>query len=236
MTDVRPFARADREQLTKLVNAHVAAATPGGSIPAATLLNQLEHPLGEYIIGPWVAELVTFVAVENERLVAAAHLRRYADDERVGESYRGAGEIVWLVCWPDHIDAGRTVRDRALAQLHDWGVRTVYADGSLAAPGVYGVSDAWPHVQALYREAGFDPSDGQIEIVYAGPLDAFPSPSDAPRPGLTLQRAVGPLGTAFNAVLDGETVGTYEVDDDLSRGGTNLAFAGWADECKPLGS
>jgi GNAT superfamily N-acetyltransferase len=26
-------------------------------------------------------------------------------------------------------------------------------------------------------------------------------------------------------------VGTYEVDDDLTRGGANLAFAGWADEC-----
>jgi GNAT superfamily N-acetyltransferase len=26
-------------------------------------------------------------------------------------------------------------------------------------------------------------------------------------------------------------VGSYEVDDDLTRGGSNLAFAGWADEC-----
>ena len=32
-------------------------------------------------------------------------------------------------------------------------------------------------------------------------------------------------------MLDGEVVGTYEVDDDLTRGGANLAFAGWADEC-----
>jgi hypothetical protein len=35
MIEVRPFARGDREQLSRLVNAHVAAATPGGSVPAA---------------------------------------------------------------------------------------------------------------------------------------------------------------------------------------------------------
>jgi hypothetical protein len=69
MVEVRPFARHDREQLTALVNAHIAAATPGGSIPTATLLNQLEHPLGEYIIGPWVTDLATFVAVERDRVV-----------------------------------------------------------------------------------------------------------------------------------------------------------------------
>lgn len=32
-------------------------------------------------------------------------------------------------------------------------------------------------------------------------------------------------------MLDGETVGAHEVDDDLTRRGANLAFAGWADEC-----
>ena len=42
---------------------------------------------------------------------------------------------------------------------------------------------------------------------------------------------LGPLGTAFIAVLGGEIVGSFEVDTDLTRGGTNLALRGWADEC-----
>lgn len=231
MVEIRPFARSDREQLTRLASAHVAAAVPGASIPASTLLNQLERPLGEYVIGPWVTDLSTFVAVERGRIVAAAHLRRYADDERTSESYRNTGEIVWLLCWPEHLAAGRAVRDAALVRLRSWGVHAWYGDGDLPAPGCYGVSDAWPHIQLLYEEAGFDHRDGQVEIMYAGTLDGIAAPGDPPLRELSLRRQLGPLGTAFNAEIDGEVLGTYEVDDDLTRGGTNLAFAGWADEC-----
>jgi GNAT superfamily N-acetyltransferase len=231
VVEVRPFARRDREQLSRLVNAHVAAATPGGTIPAAMLLNDLERPLGEDIIGPWVTDFATLVALHHDRLVGAAHLRRYTDDDRASESYRDAGEIVWLVCWPDHLEAGRAVRDRSIARLGEWGARIYYGDGTFPAPGVYGVPDSWPHVRTLYEEAGFDPSDGQVEIIVAGKVDQLPAPGDPPIDGLTVRRQLGPLGTAFNAVLDSEIVGTYEVDDDLTRGGANLAFAGWADEC-----
>lgn len=236
MVEVRSFARHDREQLTRLVNAHIATATPGGSIPSATLLSQLEHPLGEHIIGPWVTDLATFVAVQRDRIVGAAHLRRYADDQRASDGYRNTGELVWLLCWPEHLDAGRAVRDAALAHLSRWGVRVYYGDGSLPAPGVYGVSDSWPHVRVLYEEAGFDPSGGQVEIVYAGTIDSLAVPGGPPVRGVTVQRRLGPLGTAFNAVLDGEVVGTYEIDDDLTRGGANLAFSGWADECNHWGA
>lgn len=231
MLEVRPFARNDREQLSRLVNAHVAAATPGGSIPTALLLNDLERPLGEPLIGPWVTDVSTLVALENDRLVGAAHLRRYTVENRASDSYRDAGEIAWLLCWPDHLAAGRAVRDRSIARLGEWGVRIQYADGSLPAPGVYGVTDSWPHVRTLYEEAGFEASEGQEEIIFAGSVDRLPAPGNTPVDGLTVRRQLGPLGTAFNAVLDGEVVGTYEVDDDLTRGGTNLAFSGWADEC-----
>lgn len=231
MLEVRPFVRHDREQLRALASAHAAAATPGASIPTATLLNHLERPVGEHIIGPWVTDLATFVAVERDRVLAAAHLRRYASHERVSESYRNLGEIEWLLCWPDHLDAGRAVRDEALNQLRKWDLRIWGADGTLPAPGVYGVSDSWPHVQLLYEEAGFDASSGQVEIVYAGTLDDFPPAGDPPLPGLSIRRHVGPLATAFNAVLKGEVVGTCEVDQDLTEGGTNMAFVGWADEC-----
>jgi GNAT superfamily N-acetyltransferase len=163
--------------------------------------------------------------------VAAAHLRRYGADERVGPDYRDAGEIVWLLCWPDHLDAGRALIGSALAHLEHWGVRIQYADGTLPYPGVYGVSDAWPHVGALYAEAGFDPREGQVEVVLAGLTSAIALPGDPPVTGLTLARRVGTLGTAFDAVLDGQKVGLFEVDDDLTLGGTNMGAAGWADQC-----
>jgi hypothetical protein len=187
--EVRPYLRVDREQLLRLVNAHVAAATPGGSVPAALLLSDLERPLGEYVVGPWVSEVATLVAVVDQRLVGAAHLRRYTDDDRASPSYRNAGEIVWLLCWPDHLDAGQAVRDLAIARLDAWGVRVQYGDGTLPAPGVYGVSNAWPHVHRLYEEAGFDTSNSQVEIVFAGGVDRLPVPGGAPIEGLTVRRA-----------------------------------------------
>ena len=232
MIDVRPFERRDREQLARLVNAHVAAATPGGSIPVATLLGDLERPFGEELVGPWVTELATLVAVKRERLVAAAHLRRFTAGPAASECYRDAGEIRWLLCWPDHVAAGRAVRDRSLAQLSEWGVRIQHADGSLPAPGVYGVPDCWPHVRGLYAEAGFDATDGQRELILAGRLDRVDPPADVPLEGLTLRREVGPtMGVAFNAALENDVVASFEVDDDLTRAGSNLAFSGWAEEC-----
>ena len=233
MLEVRPFARSDREQLASLVNAHVASATPGGHVPVATMLNDLERPLGEHIIGPLVSELTTLVAVERDQLVAAAHLRRFADDTRVSESLRDTGEIWWLLCWPTRIEAGRLLLDAALGHLDNWAVRVQHADGTLPAPGVYGVSDSWPHVSQLYSEAGFDASGGQTELVFFGAIDGFPSGVPRPRiAGLELHRRVGPtMATSFDAVLDGELIGSYEVDTDLTRGGSMAAFTGWADEC-----
>lgn len=233
MPEVRPFARSDREQLARLINAHIATAIPGGYVPVATLLNDLERPLGEHIIGPWVSELATLVAVERDQVVAAAHLRRFADDDRASESLRDTGEIRWLLCWPDHMAAGRATLDAAVEYLDRWRVRAQHADGTMPAPGVYGVSDAWPHVSDLYTAAGFDASSGQVELVFFGSIDDFPT--DVARPeiaGLGLRRQVGStMATSFDAILDGQVVGSYEIDMDLTRGGAMLAFAGWADEC-----
>lgn len=228
--EVRPFARRDREQLARLVNAHVATVLPGGYVPPATLLNDLEHPLGEFIIGPWVTDLATYVVIERDRVVAAAHLRRYADDDRVSTSYRNVGEVVWLLCWPDHLDAGRAAMRAATDHLVGWGVREHYANGTLPCPAVYGVSDAWPHVRAIYEEAGFDRAV-QVEIVFAGLISDVAPPSNPPIAGMELHRRLGTLGIAFDAMIEGEAVGMVEVDDDLTRGGTNLAAAAWADVC-----
>lgn len=97
--EIRPFRRDDREQVTALVNAHVAAVMPGVSVSVNAVMNQLEREPGEFMVDPWVMERATLVAIERERVVAAAHLRHYAADDRVSESYSDAGEIYWLLCW-----------------------------------------------------------------------------------------------------------------------------------------
>jgi hypothetical protein len=56
---VRPFRRADREQLTALVNAHIQAVVPGVTVSVNTVLSQLERDPGEFIVDPWVAERIT---------------------------------------------------------------------------------------------------------------------------------------------------------------------------------
>lgn len=99
MIDVRPFSRSDRDQLVRLANAHIGAIVPGWAVPTATLLSQLERDRGDYVVDPWVTDRATVVAIEHDRLVAAAHLRRYAGDARVDDGYRDAGEITWSPCF-----------------------------------------------------------------------------------------------------------------------------------------
>ena len=76
---IRPFRRSDRDQLTRLVNAHVEAVLPGVTVSPNTVLSQLEREPGEYVVDPWVAQRLTLVAVLHERVVggrAPAALRR----------------------------------------------------------------------------------------------------------------------------------------------------------------
>ena len=72
---VRPFRRDDRDQLTRLVNAHAEAVVPGMSASVNTVLGSLGRQPGEFIEDPWVSERVTLVAEQRDRVVAAAHLQ-----------------------------------------------------------------------------------------------------------------------------------------------------------------
>ena len=134
MTEIRPFHRADRDQLTALVNAHIAAVVPGWAVSTATLLSSLERDPSQYVVDPWVAERLTFVAVDDERIVAAAHLKTYAADGRVSDDYSGAGEIAWLVAWPRHLTAGCVLAAACVSELSRRRVTRIWADGSLPTP------------------------------------------------------------------------------------------------------
>ena len=231
--EVRLLRRDDRDQLTRLVNAHVQCVVPGVSVSVNAVLSQVERDPGEFIVDPWVAERATLVAEQRGRVVAAAHLLRYRDDDSCGDAYRGTGEIRWLLCWPDApfwpdaSAAGDAVAAAAVAYLVRSGARLVHADGTLPAPGVYGVTEQWPHVRATLTRAGFTPGD-RTEVVLVADVGRIPRPP-APVPGLAVARSLGACGTRLTATLDGEDVGHVEVEirgGDVGRLG---GHAGWAD-------
>ena len=239
---VRPFRRADREQLTALVNAHIQAVVPGLAVSVNTVMSQLERDPGEFIVDPWVAERVTLVAEQRRRVVAAAHLLRYGAGEDVGEGYRDSAEINWLLFWPeasywpDSAAAAGALMQACLAQLRSWEVGHWHADGTLPAPGVYGLPEQWPHIRALYERAGFvhqeqtgSEHDGHTEIVLLAVVDELPRPAGPPIPGLELGRALGVNGTRLYGSLDGRLVGYIEVETNLAEGGRLAQLGGWAD-------
>jgi len=154
---VRPFRRSDRDQLTQLVNAHADAVVPAMGVSVNTVLASLERQPGEFIEDPWVAERITLVAEQQNRVTAAAHLLRYLPGESVGQDFRDAGEIRWLLFWPeapagnpywaDAAPAARQLMLACLAQLEVWGVVRQLAGGELPVRGVYGVPEQWPHIR-----------------------------------------------------------------------------------------
>jgi GNAT superfamily N-acetyltransferase len=231
---VRPFRRPDRDQLTALVNAHIQAVVPGVSVSVNTVVSQLERDPGEFIVDPWVAERMSLVAEQRRRVVAAAHLLRFGAGEEVGESMRDAGEISWLLYWPeasywpDSMAAADALMAACLAQLRRWPVTRWYADGTLPAPGVYGLPEQWPHIRALYERAGFV-HDGHTEVVLLARVDQLPRPSEPPIPGLVLGRAVGINGTRLYGFIGDKVVGYIEVETNLAEGGRLAHLGGWAD-------
>ncbi len=242
---IRRFVRADRDQVTSLVNAHIAAVVPAVGVSVSGLMSQLEREPGEFIVDPWVTERVTLVAEQRQRVVAAAHLLRYADDARVSESYWGAGEIRWLVhwpdapFWPDATAAADALAAACVTQLRRWNVTRCYADGTLPAPGVYGVPEQWPHIRDLYHRAGFREDDCHFETVYLARVSDLgtlgghagtggPFVAGEPITDFVGHRTLGINGTRISAVHGGETVGYIEVEnrDESPR---TLRAREWAD-------
>jgi ribosomal protein S18 acetylase RimI-like enzyme len=231
--EVRPFRRSDRQQLAALVNAHVAAVIPGISLSVASVVSSLERDAGEYVVDPWVVERATLVAEQRQRIVAAAHLLRYGTHDRVGETYRDAGEIRWLLCWPavprwpDALQAGDQLAQACVTQLDRWGVRRRYADGTLPVPAVYGVPEQWPHIREIYERAGFKAND-RAEIVFVVAVGTVPRwrPS---LPGLNIRRTLGVNGTRIWALTGDTVVGYIEVDTNLGEANRAAGIATWAD-------
>jgi GNAT superfamily N-acetyltransferase len=229
MPEIRAFARPDRDQLTELVNTHVAAVVPGWSLPVSALLAQFEREPAQYVVDPWVVDRTTLVAVERDRVVAGAHLKRYGTDERVMTDYHDAAEIAWLVAWPHKLATAHALARACTQQLDAWGVARQWAGSGLPTPATFGIPDAWPHVRQVIRDAGFSDAEGRTATLLAGPAAAVPEPGSPPVTGLELRREVDNLAVRFTALLDGEVVGYANIHDDLTRGGTMSRLAGWAE-------
>lgn len=231
--EVRPFRRSDRQQLTALVNAHVAAVVPGVSLSVTSVVSNLERDPGELAVDPWVEQRMTLVAEQRQRVVAAAHVLRYGADEDVEAMYRAAGEIRWLLCWPavptwpDSDDAGDMLATDCLKQLDGWGVTRAYADGTLPVPAIYGVPEQWPHIRAIYRRAGFR-QIGKTEVVFVARVDDLPR-SAPPHTELYARRTLGVNGTRIWAILDDEAIGHIEVDTHLGEANRASGTASLAD-------
>jgi hypothetical protein len=156
----------------------------------------------------WVSERRTFVAEQRGRIVAAAHLLRHRSTDDVSPSLRKRrrGEMAGLLArrapyWPDAQLAGRRLMAGCLAQLSSWRVTQRYADGSLPVAGVYGLPHAWPHIGAIYAEAGF--TGGRRKTILVCPVSdlARTMPSDR-----LIERRVRTNGVRFSAVLDANEV------------------------------
>ncbi|MCI3275222.1 GNAT family N-acetyltransferase [Streptomyces cylindrosporus] len=230
---VRPFRRDDRDQLTELINAHVAAVVPGVSVSVNTVLSELERRPSESITDPWVGERVTLVAEQRGSVVAAAHLLRYRTGPEVGETYRDAGEIDWFVFrppasfWPDSDLAAEQLMAACLALLARWNVRVRYAGGAVPAPVVHGLPRNWPHVRALYERSGFRHA-GDTEVLLIARVADLPRPEAGPGP--RFERTLGECGTRFTAYDDtGAARGFIEVDTALARPERHARAAGLAD-------
>lgn len=214
---IRPYKRDDRSGVTALVNAHAGAVLPGAVVSMNAVLSQLEREPAEMIVDPWVRERYTLVAEQRGRIVAAAHLLTYGGSADMNPSYEGLGELRWFLFWPwapfwpDSREPAAALFRTSIAKLREAGSTTIALDGSLPAPGCYGIPEAWPHIISLGEEIGFAPT-GQTELVYLASVSSLlgrPAPSLEPH----IVRTLGTNGTRLTATLpDGEAIGYIEVE------------------------
>lgn len=209
--EIRPFRREDREQLTGLVNAHIAAVIPGVGVSVNTVMSQLEREPGEAVVDPWVIERRTLVAVQRAAIVAAAHLHRFGNGDEVGGDYRDAASIHWLLAGRNATEAGAVLMAHCLAVMDGWSPRCQYAGGELPSVATYGIPGSWPHIRELYLRFGFA-HRGRVEIILAAEVEKLPTASAPPIDRLAANREVGANGVRFSALLGEEVIGMIEVE------------------------
>jgi GNAT superfamily N-acetyltransferase len=231
MVSVEPHRDLHLHQLQQLVNCHLAGVVPGWRLPTPVIAGSLRPRPGDPDFDLWVAERHTLCAVEEDRLLGAAHVLRYTTEAAVGAGYRGTAELAWLLFWPEAESAAHALIEAARELVSGWGPTRVYAcDTSLPVPVVSGVPESWPHVSAALLRAGFEALAMHEQVLYGGRLpDA--GHQAPPVPGLEVRAVADEPGQRFLAELDGFEIGFLEWSPDLSCGGSLPALAGWAELC-----
>ena len=225
---IEPYHSDQLTQLTYLINAHMGAVMPGWSLPAAYVEDRLYRNPGEYVIGPWVIERKTLCAIEKGRLVAAAHLLRYGTGAEVAEHYQNIGDIGWLLAWPQNDEAARVLLQACYDQMKGWNVSQIIVwDSTL--PVCSGIPPQWPHLVALFKEAGYEPDPDSAEAIYGGRIDAIPLPGNAPIEGADVRRMMRDVSVGFVAYVGNEEIGHCYCDVDLSEGTARPAYRNWAE-------
>lgn len=232
MTHIEPFQPDHLPQVQALINTHMGTLVPGWALPEGYIASRLQRDPGEYVVDPWVAARVTLCAIERQRVVAAAHLLRYGAGAEVGPHYHNAGEIAWLLAWPDATCAADSILLATREQFTRWGVAEAWAlEGCLPAGPFAGLPDAWPHIEAALTGAGYrrNLAIARDEALYGGYLDQIPPPAAPPLAGLTIQRTTGRFGARFIASINGQETGDCDCLSDLTEGGALPALRGWGE-------
>jgi hypothetical protein len=190
-----------------------------------TVLAQLEREPDENILEPWVAERSCLVAERNAEVVAAALLQRFRADEDVGPQYRGAGEVRWLACKIDALDAGRQLLAATLEHMSRWHVTAVGAECSFPALACYGVPDTLPHIRGLLVDAGFgEPTRTEVVLVARCTVLVGRGLGDT-----SITRTLGLLGPRFTLRRGEVELGFIEVGDPTSAMARSSVATRWAD-------
>ncbi|MGH1488994.1 MAG: N-acetyltransferase [Acidimicrobiales bacterium] len=220
---VREFRRSDRDQLTGLINLHVAAVLPGTALSTNVVLGQLEREPEELIVDPWVNERVCLVAEVDNQVVAATLLHRFSGDDSVADGYRSAARIRWFLFAPDADEAAKTLIDTALDLARRWKPTHLYVESALPALGCVGISTSWPHVSQALHQAGFA-GPSRSETVLACDCESLARNGN----DVTTKRSVGALGTRLDLMDGDQSLGYIEVAPaglSLQRSSTATTWA-----------
>ncbi|MBN2002222.1 MAG: GNAT family N-acetyltransferase [Anaerolineae bacterium] len=226
MRDIVEFIPAHLENLRVLINAHLDLLFSGWALTAEFIASRLSSCPEQPIMDPWVAERRTLCAFDRGRLVAAAHLLRYADDAVVSHDFRNAGDIAWFLAQPGEEDAGRELLTAARQAMRQWGVRVVYAWGTgLPVRVCSGIPNTWPHIRRLLISSGFE-STADDEYIFGGSLDGVAAPDPDPVPGVQIRCSVTNWEALFSLWHENENIGHCECCADLTHNGRLPAFKG----------
>lgn len=224
---IEPYHPDHLLQLTYLINAHAGVVIPGWSLTEEYIEKRLYRNPGEYVVDPWAIERQTLVVMQHQRVVAAAHLVRYGTGDEVSEYYHNAGDIVWLLFWPNHDEAAQSLLQACHEQMRAWAVSNTMIWNGSVIPTCPGIPPEWPHIIALFTRAGYAPVPDSGEAIYGGWIRDIPLPGDAPV-GVEVRRMMRGVGVAFVAFADDQEIGACLCDANMTDGNTRPALRGWA--------